>query len=540
MAKTLLGSITTGNSSNFGLTRYIPIAGGGNGLVTAESTAQLTFRQNAVLSDLWLFIITNTLDTGASTLKVRVNGANVNQNLSINAGVTGEFLDSSNTDTISAGDEVALQLITSGTSGILTLGSYSISCNPSNHHTKLVANNPSGQSITASLTRYCPIIGSTIINATESNAQTDIRVNGTLKNFQVVISINSRSDSTAFKVRKNGTDGNQSISVSASTTGIFEDTSNTDSISTGDLLNVSITTGGGTGSIRLQTVYSELDNSGNHFEMGNTSTSGRTHVASTTYYLGLYGEMFTITTVENREQQNAQFAFTAKNLRLYISANATTASSTFRTRVNGANGAQSVSISAGATGWFSDLSNTDNISIGDLICFQLVNGAGGGVTTMLALLQGTIGTIDGVFSSSGLGSSNLIGEALSLGIFSSIATSSLNLIGASNFNGNLSISNSSDALFTGASVGYGELSISNLSNVTFNGAAITIVEGIFGSIGIASAIFKSLSFNINLPYYRKYLNDNETIATIGPTVTISTSPETGLSSYLRRYLNDKV
>ena len=74
-------------------------------------------------------------------------------------------------------------------------------------------------------------------------------------------------------------------------------------------------------------------------------------------------------------------AGTLSGLYVRLSANTRTSTSTWKSRINGADGAQSVSIGAAATGSFEDVTNTDTIAVGDSIMTAVALGAGFGSLT---------------------------------------------------------------------------------------------------------------------------------------------------------------
>ena len=76
-------------------------------------------------------------------------------------------------------------------------------------------------------------VGARVASTTEAGAQVTYRSAGTLSLLYFRVYENSRGSST-FGTRVNGVNGNQSVSIGASTTGEFEDTVNTDSIVAGD------------------------------------------------------------------------------------------------------------------------------------------------------------------------------------------------------------------------------------------------------------------------------------------------------------------
>ena len=117
-------------------------------------------------------------------------------------------------------------------------------------------------------------------------------------------------------------------------------------------------------------------------------STGGTTTTGTVYHNPAGG--LAVSAVEARLQAVARDSYTLANLYVRIIANGTTASSTVRSRKNTANGAQSVSIGAGATGVFQDSVNSDSLVAGDLFNTQRVVGAGGSLT--LTIIAYTLAT----------------------------------------------------------------------------------------------------------------------------------------------------
>jgi hypothetical protein len=86
---------------------------------------------------------------------------------------------------------------------------------------------------------------------------------------------------------------------------------------------------------------------------------------------------------EANRYRTYQHATTLSNLFVRIELNGTTATSTLGVRKNGVNGALTVSIGAGATGVFEDVTNSDTVAIGDEMVYVCDTGAGGTLTVSL-------------------------------------------------------------------------------------------------------------------------------------------------------------
>lgn len=115
---------TSGDAPGFGSTGYCAW-GGGMGMWT-EGWYSASARLKVTYSNLACRITANSINSGTCTWRLRKNFGNANQVLSIAAGATGQFEDTTNTDYFNgeglaaAMDEGCYQVTTSGTSGTMT------------------------------------------------------------------------------------------------------------------------------------------------------------------------------------------------------------------------------------------------------------------------------------------------------------------------------------------------------------------------------------------------------------------------------------
>lgn len=380
MPKTLL-VCSNDNVASIGAstTRYGIVAVGGLGWVASELLMQRTFRSAGVISNLYIRVKSN--DRGASTYRLRINAANGNQVVSIGASTTGEFEDASNTDTITAGDEVNCSIVTGagGTSFIAQLRSVVFNATS---NTVVSSLGGSQNYASASQTSYLAIVGSSNLAVTnEALVQLKINTAGTLKNMFLYIDSNARTTTTTFSSRIATADGNQTISVANSTTGIFEDTVNTDTVAAGNLVSTKVVTGTGTETLSLITCGYEFETTNSKFYSGGHRSI--TLNANTTNWFSIGCTFTTIeTSTEVNTSTEAQMSFDVTNLWCYISANTVTAASTLSIRKNQAVGSNSVSITASTTGAFEDTTNTDSFIATDEINCQFVTGATGTSLTL--------------------------------------------------------------------------------------------------------------------------------------------------------------
>ena len=239
-----------------------------------------------------------------------------------------------------------------------------------------------GSSISAGSTRYMSLGGVLTLQGTEAGAQVLMRDSYTSANLQVLVLTNTLSGACTIRMRKNSGNGNQVISLSAGQTGLAEDSVNTDSVVDGDLLAISIVTAAGTGAIVFVVIASTLATASNTTPILVASKpDAYAQAQGATNYHSIVGGINGSTT-ETAAQYTFRAASTLSNLRVYITSNNTDNASTFQTRINVGNGAQTLSIAANTTGAFEDTVNTDSVVAGDEVCYVLVAGAGAGGDTI--------------------------------------------------------------------------------------------------------------------------------------------------------------
>lgn len=259
-------------------------------------------------------------------------------------------------------------------------------------------------------------------SAVEAEAEIKLQNAGTVSKASIYLSANGVSATSTLKSRKNAADGNISVSITASTTGRFEDTSNSDSYSAGDTGCFKLTTGGTGASLTPRTISSQFEATTDTVQVWNLvsiSTSGIA-TASTTHYHVPAGRWQGSNATANNAKIEPGCGGTWEKMRVYAQANARTSSSTLRNRINASNGAMSVTIGSGATGEFQDTSNSDSISAGDDLDLSWTSGTGTG-SCPISTWKTEVRTTDGKFScvagnaSSGMGVSGNTTRYISVG-----------------------------------------------------------------------------------------------------------------------------
>lgn len=219
-----------------------------------------------------------------------------------------------------------------------------------------------------------PIIGNTAGVDTSDN-RIDNRSAVTVKNYTLNVYNNTRTVTSTFRDRKNGTNGSVAISISSSTTGWFEDNTNTTSISVGDDTEIMIDSDS-SNSGRVDFNTSAIMTTTDQRIFINTSRMNSTSMSdSTTYYMTMSGSPSTLTTTEDDVERRVKVAGTFKNMQIDCSTHRGD-TGTLRTRINNSNGNSVISITG--SGKLQDTTNTDTISVDDDINFSITSGTGSG------------------------------------------------------------------------------------------------------------------------------------------------------------------
>lgn len=342
-----------------------------------EVQREVTWHTAGTLSNLYVRITANAANTAADII-VRKNQADTTLTVSIGIGATGVFEDTTHTVSVADGDELCYKNLNPG-AGTYTMSVLSVVFDATTgceaRHTV------EGYSITtASSTLYIQISGDRSgTTGTESNVETTLKKPVTAKNGFVFIASNARTTTTTWTLRKSLADTAVVLTVGAGATGIFEDTANSISYAVDDEIDWKIISGAGTEALSFHSLAISLVSTNNVgvIAAGSVGASADLVVnANLTRYITLGGS-FMVDTTEANTKQKLRFATTLSNMTIRISPNTVTANTTFTLRKNGAAGNQTITIGSGATGFFTDTTNEDNVTATDELNYELVTGATG-------------------------------------------------------------------------------------------------------------------------------------------------------------------
>lgn len=335
-------------------------------------------------SSMAIQVTSNAASGGTSTMVFYKNQIVGNGAVSIAASTTGIFRDSSNAqDSVAPGDTWGYRL-TVNSGGSLGYSAYWATLVAATDTVALFGF-ITHSTTTASTNFFFGLGGNSSGNTTEASAQTSFLKAGTIKNLTCSVTTNARASATTVTSRKNTANGNLSVSVTASTTGLFSDTTNSDTIAVNDLWCVQVANGTGTAAISLR-MSVQYSNTANQSIQGGKSESAIIQGANIVRYYG-FNAIGGAQTTESQVQIAVYYSGILSNATVNITSNTVTAASTMVTRINGVSGTVSVSITASTTGRFTDTSHTDAVKSGDLLNFMLTTGVTG---TSLNINEATI------------------------------------------------------------------------------------------------------------------------------------------------------
>lgn len=247
-------------------------AGVGAGETTETATSQIALRCPGTTKGLMAILTTNT--TG-STITFRNNGVNGNQTISPGTTAAGALTqDSTHTDAVISGD--AADYVFNAGSHTMNTTLVGVEIVGTTSGQDLVTSEQSGTTSIGTSDVFMGIGNSWGTNATETQTQTKVPYACTGSRMRIHMVTNSRSVAMTMTSRVGAAAGNQTITISASTTGVLEDTTHSDTLAANSLINHKIASTGGTGSAIYNWAVLKLDDgsvAGGSTETGTITTT---------------------------------------------------------------------------------------------------------------------------------------------------------------------------------------------------------------------------------------------------------------------------
>jgi hypothetical protein len=346
---------------------------------TTEANTQNKFYDPGKISNLYLYLSANT-SANSTVLYVRVNGSNTAVTFTVSGGATGYFEDTTNKVDVVANDLLSI-FFDRGAAGTITAQLMGCYLDPgSNVCYPLIAVTGGLNFSAASTTTSTPISGFLRNGSDNISNRVPILASYTLRNLHTYVSANTRTTSTTFKLRKTAADAGPLITIGASSTGLFEDTSNTASFVATDQMSYYVVTGTGAGTITFNRSSIVLDSTTQTYQVILIELTGRLLTSLSPVYIPISGSHTTSAT-EAQTSVKLRGTGTFSNFNGYISTNTATATTTYTVRKNNAATSVSFTVSAAATGQFSDTSNSFGYADGDLINYEYSKPSGTGGPT---------------------------------------------------------------------------------------------------------------------------------------------------------------
>ena len=200
---------------------------------------------------------------------------------------------------------------------------------------------------------------------------------GTFSHLLVPITANNRTAAAVFTLQVNNLDGNLTVSVPSATTGTFEDTTNSDTVSSGDTLSLFLDHSGTGTTFKIGPRSLDFAPSGGDFTFYVAGSGANLSSPSASFFFPIVGGLSTGSFTETHYEIPSP-AGTYSGLACAIRTNGRGTTSNHKFRVNGADGNQINAIGAGVTGFFQDTTNSDTVSDDDLVDYVMATGTGGG------------------------------------------------------------------------------------------------------------------------------------------------------------------
>lgn len=209
---------------------------------------------------------------------------------------------------------------------------------------------------------------------TEGGGQYKAYVAARLSKFAV--RCNATGTGRTVNIRIDSANGNESVSMTDSTAGWYEDTSgNTDTLAaSGTYIGIK-NTSTGSPSIQIMRLLMQVTATYPHATLFTATSIGTVTTASTTWYVHPAGRGAKSTTTEDDVKAIMRVACTVRNAAVYVSS-ARATNCTVRSRPNKANGNFNITLTGGVTGWFVDDSSTDVLAAGDTFDWTLTTSTG--------------------------------------------------------------------------------------------------------------------------------------------------------------------
>jgi len=221
-----------------------------------------------------------------------------------------------------------------------------------------------------------------IPSATEANEQDPAPIATTYQNLHANVTASTGAVST-FRMRIAGVNGNLAVTLTAATTGVFSDTSNSDTVSQADLVGL-MWDEGSTATVTIKSTG--IEDTGN-------ATYGGGYNANTLLGADQFYSLNSSlpSTDETKNKTPTPATMTLANAHCNVFNNGRNGESQHRIRIAGVNGNTAIAIPATTSGVFGDTSNSDAITQADQINYMIdVGGSSGNIAIKGAMIERSV------------------------------------------------------------------------------------------------------------------------------------------------------
>jgi hypothetical protein len=220
-------------------------------------------------------------------------------------------------------------------------------------------------------TAYFEMTGGLFTSATESDVEVTLRNAFTFSQLFARVTTNSTlTDASTVTIRKNNADGNQTASIPAATTGVFEDLVNTDSYVDTDTVAIELTNGATMGmgeGVEINTVATSVES---------TDSSHKSTLMASDNFVFVPEQLFRYASVA--AEANINFdeftvtsiivsVFTFEELLVEVTANSIDSATLLTLMDNFVRTSLQVSVTGDTTGTFTDLSNSATVIVNHVV-----------------------------------------------------------------------------------------------------------------------------------------------------------------------------
>ncbi|KKL94824.1 hypothetical protein LCGC14_1860840, partial [marine sediment metagenome] len=372
-----------GKASLFG---FWPLAGNWPLAAISAFVVRATMRASYTLSNLLVTVSSNPLTTMDVDVRFIVNGSPGNQSVTIPFGATGTFEDTTNSDSLADGDTAYTDVTAGNEPAVIELEvcSYILDSGGIQDYFTICAKEYDTQQA-ANATTYSTLFGTSRFGSTEADTQYIFRQSITYRNLYCYVYYNDLQGASTLRSRKNGANGNQSVSIASGATGAFEDTVNTDDYVAGDTGNYQAVVGGMSGRfIAISLVSMHGTSAARNSAYGDVT--GLTIGWGLTEFVALESGQGTTEATESPAQCKARGQFIARNLFCRVIANNLDEATTIALRKDGSSMDAVVTVGAGATGTFEETASITKTNPGSLLCYLVdTEGSTAGLLTITLL-----------------------------------------------------------------------------------------------------------------------------------------------------------